>query len=598
MNLQQKNLNYNITEYLVFCKTVRLVPTIVVIPFEIHHDVQEVLLVKDEVAGIVVNNSNYKSISYANFNPLIGNIDTSAHSTFKLPNVKALSIVYLGSRNHINYGMLKEAVKQRIYWFIHGLPGAWRKEHVLIFILRKIRARLFLQLNSVARKVSSYVPLYGQIQRLFYSLLSKTMEERRFPNIMQIAEKGLLEREEFVPGRVIIVNTALAWGGAERQLVNTLNGLMRHGIHDVYLVCERLNESADHQFFKEQLPDMSIHCLDTLADINAFGLSAIQLKKLWFSISLLSPLIRDSVLHFVIEFLHRRPTVVHAWQDSTSINAGIAAVIVGVPRIVLSGRNMAPIHFKYHLGYMRSAYRFLATMPSITMLNNSESGARDYTKWLGLAPDRISVIYNGFDSNVIFRADKASVHAYKKKIGIPAYALIVGAIFRFYEEKDPLLWVKTVARVAHQRPDVWFLLIGTGIMKEKINKLAVSLGISKKLLMPGTEENPALPLSAMDIFLLTSKYEGTPNVLIEAQAIGVPVVTTEAGGVIDTIDVGKTGYVVKKRSAKLLADKVVQVLNDEGWRKKVHTEGPVFSRARFDLARMVQKTIEIYGDFR
>ena len=118
----------------------------------------------------------------------------------------------------------------------------------------------------------------------------------------------------------------------------------------------------------------------------------------------------------------RRPSVVHAWQDSTSIKAGIAAVIAGVPRIVLASRNATPINFTYYQDYMYPAYRALASLESIVFLNNSEAGAVDYTQWLGMPRERFVVVRNGVDLNHLKRIEETVIRDYRQSLGIPADA--------------------------------------------------------------------------------------------------------------------------------------------------------------------------------
>src|SRR5262249_52344848 len=153
-------------------------------------------------------------------------------------------------------------------------------------------------------------------------------------------------------------------------------------------------------------------------------------------------------------------SVVHAWQDAMSVEAGYAAKLPGVPRIILSARNMAPIHFAYHRPYMRGGYLELANCAEVTMLNNSEAGARDYASWLGSAPERLGIICNGVDLSALTQGREDP----RSRLGVSADAALIGSIFRFYEEKRPLLWMQTAALVARTRPDAHFVVFGVGPM--------------------------------------------------------------------------------------------------------------------------------------
>jgi glycosyltransferase involved in cell wall biosynthesis len=99
----------------------------------------------------------------------------------------------------------------------------------------------------------------------------------------------------------------------------------------------------------------------------------------------------------------------------------------------------------------------------------------------------------------------------------------------------------------------------------------------------------------MDVFLLTSRVEGMPNTVLEAQAVGVPVVAVDVGGVSEALAAGETGHAVAEDDPGKLADRVCAVLADRAWRAAVRSRGPAFVRERFGLRRMVAETLAAYG---
>src|SRR5262249_35000541 len=95
--------------------------------------------------------------------------------------------------------------------------------------------------------------------------------------------------------------------------------------------------------------------------------------------------------------------------------------------------------------------------------------------------------------------------------------------------------------------------------------------------------------------VLTSITEGTPNVLIKAQAAGRPVVAPDVGGVAEAMVSGLTGHLIATRSAKQLANAIVTILDDDEWRKNAAIQGPAFVAKRFSVDRMLRETLEAYG---
>lgn len=412
------------------------------------------------------------------------------------------------------------------------------------------------------------------------------------------ASEPLLSAESFVGGPIILCNNALAWGGVERQVVNTFRGVANRLGRAPFLLCVRLGWDPDYDFYKAALADYSTHLRNAMPlDAAQQILSAANpdyINRILATASWMPDDVQEEVIRFAAEFVALKPAVVHVWQDALSISAGYAAKLVGVPNVIVSSRNMAARRFAYHRPYMADAYRELASCSDIVMLNNSLAGAMDYAEWLGISPQRYGLIRNGVDPDEIARPDPVAVTELKERIGLPNKAVVVGSIFRFYPEKRPQLWIETAAAIARRRPDVHFVIFGTGPMKPNMSRVAERAGFGDRTHFPGTIEDAALGLSVMDLLLLTSEFEGTPNVVLEASLMGLPVVATPAGGTKEAIDPGVTGYVVSDDSAQSLAEQVIAALENSLWLESVKATGPRFIESTFGLDRMLDETLAIY----
>jgi glycosyltransferase involved in cell wall biosynthesis len=264
--------------------------------------------------------------------------------------------------------------------------------------------------------------------------------------------------------------------------------------------------------------------------------------------------------------------------------------------VILAGRNVSPRHFPYILlPLMRPAYLAMATRREALFINNSHGGAEDYADWLGLQPDRFRILYNGLDPSEATRAAPAQIQAFRERHGVPAQALLVGGMFRLSAEKRPDLWIDALLRVARQREEVHGLLFGAGPMRPELERRLSQAGIGDRVrLAPPTKES-ALALSAFDLLLLASRWEGTPNVVIEAQAIGTPVVVSGGGGAREALDPGVTGLFVDQPGADALADALRTLLDDPQRRQAFAAAGPGFVARRFGPDRMVAETLQLYG---
>jgi glycosyltransferase involved in cell wall biosynthesis len=402
---------------------------------------------------------------------------------------------------------------------------------------------------------------------------------------------------------ITLVIGTLGPGGSERQAATTLVGLADRGYRDLSLLCNRLDRPVD-RFYSHLLEGCSVSIAelyqglrDVDHDDNNEARACAELKVVMEKL----PVDLKDIPWYAQQFLATRPRVVHAWLDYTNVKAGLAAALIGIPRIVLSTRSVAPDHFALFQPYMREAYRVLAANPTVCLLNNSQAGARDYERWLGLPRGTFKVVRNGFDFSSLEVAEKSEgAREFRTRLGIPIGDPLVGSVLRFSEEKRPLLWVEVAARVAERRPDVRFLMVGDGPLREEARQRATACGLGNRIVMPGNEKDAAIAISAMDVFLLTSRLEGFPNVLIEAQALGVPVITTDGGGAAETLIQGRTGYAIPPHATDLLADTVLQVLENSPWSTVARQTAQRFVRERFSMSEMVDRTLDAYfarGEF-
>jgi glycosyltransferase involved in cell wall biosynthesis len=229
------------------------------------------------------------------------------------------------------------------------------------------------------------------------------------------------------------------------------------------------------------------------------------------------------------------------------------------------------------------------------MINNSTAGALDYARWLGISPTRFVIKRNGLDTMTIVRRPSDAVADLRKRLGIPAQAEIVGSMFRFHNEKRPHLWVETASEIAKRRPRCHFVIFGDGPLRQDTEALGERLGLTDRLHCPGTIADAALGLSLFDVFLLTSRFEGTPNTVLEASCLGIPVVATDAGGTRETINHGVTGLLATQAAAGEIAAQVIEILSSPQWRSQVTAEGPAFVERCFGLKRMISETFALHN---
>jgi glycosyltransferase involved in cell wall biosynthesis len=521
--------------------------------------------------------------------------------------VPAKDVYFIGPWRLITMAMLREAIRCELISFRVRIVTFWapvplRMIRAMARLPQPLRAAIFgmhrvpLRLWSAGRRLLARIIRFIRPDAIALAArISGGESLRAIP--LEAAFRHMLRAAApssgAVPGRIVHVCGNLQPGGAERQLVYVLRGLAQRNFESVRLLCHSLRpDTHDRRDFH-------------LNAVRAIGIEAREIRRRG-SASPMPPGLREvasalpsglltDILDLYWEFIETKPEIVHAWLDWDNVRSGLAAALAGVPRIVLSGRNINPSHFALYQPYMDPAYRVLSRHDNVTFVNNSRAGANDYADWIGIPRERIRVVHNGVDAGAWTRASDGITKALRATLGIPDDAFVVGGVFRLEAEKRPFLWIDTAVSIAQHLPGAWFVIFGQGSLREQIRTASVRSGISDRLVIPGLTEDVLSVMSAIDVLLLTSSGEGLPNVLLEAQSSGTPVVTTDVGGAGEAIDPCETGWAIASGRADDLAQQVVWLYAHPEVRSAVRDRGPAFVRRQFGVERMVCETAALYN---
>jgi glycosyltransferase involved in cell wall biosynthesis len=386
-------------------------------------------------------------------------------------------------------------------------------------------------------------------------------------------------------------------GGSEQQMVATAAGLLKSG-WDVRIMAQGSLQPGDPSVENEILslgitPHLGSDFAGPVGHSLAPGTEASDFPPIF--INRLGPVLAA--------IQHYRPTVVHGWLDVPGVVSALAACKLGVPRVVIGQRNCQEAMRIQEwpakiVDAVWQGYRAVSANSAVVMLNNSAAGAAGYEHWLRMRRGTIRVLYNGYMPESVHKPTVGEVAHFRASLGWTPDSPVVGTIMRFVKTKDPDLWLDTAAAIAKVKPDVRFLLAGYGTLRDEIAGRIDALGLADRIVLPGPVTDAGLIYAAVEVVLLTSRCEGVPNVLIEAQAAGCPVVVSSFSSASEAISDGRTGLLVTGRSATRLAQATTSILDDPAWAAQARIEGPAFVASRFDLERMVRETVNLYSSRR
>ena len=223
--------------------------------------------------------------------------------------------------------------------------------------------------------------------------------------------------------------------------------------------------------------------------------------------------------------------------------------------------------------------------PCARVITVSESVKRDFVAKTGVSPDLVTVIPSGVDLNVEPRA---------VPVLEPAHVPVVGTAGPLESLKGLPFFLGAASRVLQTGRDVEFIIAGAGPEEANLRRLARELGISSRVTFVPYLLNFAESLTAMDIFCLPSLQQGLGTIMLEAMALGLPVIASRVGGVYGVIHDQHNGLLVPPSNSRQLADRILELLCDPLRARHIGDNGRTLVQEEFGLHRMVTLTGELY----
>lgn len=326
--------------------------------------------------------------------------------------------------------------------------------------------------------------------------------------------------------------------------------------------------------------------------INALGKRAILIPVLCRSIS---PFY-DAIAFFAILKALRKEKfhVVHTHTAKAGILGRIAARIAGVKVIIHSphGHDFYGYFGRPASWFIVCAERFAALFcDRIHALTELEK--KDMLLFKICPQEKLEVIYSGVEVG-FSRPSQHLVDNIKTELSAKDKMYFVGMVGRLEPIKGVSYFIEAAKMVTQELDNVEFLIVGDGSLKEDLKKMAESLGLSANLAFMGWREDVNTILFTLDLLVLSSLNEAVGRCVLEAQAVGVPVVATRVGGVPEVVLDGVTGMLVPPKDPKKLAEAILFLLKADDKRRQMSEAGRGWVDEKFSDRVMVQKFEEMY----
>jgi glycosyltransferase involved in cell wall biosynthesis len=213
----------------------------------------------------------------------------------------------------------------------------------------------------------------------------------------------------------------------------------------------------------------------------------------------------------------------------------------------------------------------------------------------GVPASLISVIHNGIDTEAW--SPRRTVGTLRDELRLGQAFPVIGYVGRIMPEKDLATWLRAAALLARKFPSARFVLAGEGkdsATCNQLKQLAAELGIADRTYFLGYRSDLLPVYAAFDIFVLSSRREGLPNSILEAMALGLPVVTTDVAGARELVVDGQTGYVRPQGDARGMARAIIALAENERLRRHMSRSGRERIEREFSFVTRLERIEALY----
>jgi len=224
----------------------------------------------------------------------------------------------------------------------------------------------------------------------------------------------------------------------------------------------------------------------------------------------------------------------------------------------------------------------------------SESTAEFTTRARLMPAERTKVVYLGAPLDEFARPrSTAEIAAARQALGITPETIALGTITRLMPAKGNRYLIEAAPAVLARHPHARFFIVGEGELQPELEAQATALGLGDRLVFAGFTRDVAAALSAFDVVVFPSLWEGTPLTMFEALAMGKPIVATDADGLLDVLTDGRDALVVPKADAGRLAEAICRLVEQPELAARLGAESRT-TGARYDIAAFVRKMERLY----
>lgn len=378
--------------------------------------------------------------------------------------------------------------------------------------------------------------------------------------------------------KVLHIITRLANGGADENTLYTIKGL-DSAKYDIDLMIGEENNPG-------MMKDLELR-------------RGINLYKIKGMVRDVSPLKDLAALLRMYRIIKRNDyDIVHTHIAKAGVLGRIAAKLAGVPVIIhgIHGitfpRTIHPV--KQFL--FRNIERFCGLFTDCFIPVGEDMKQKYIDAGIG-QPERYKTIYSGMELDRFKRAadnSREKINKLKTEFGIKEDEIVIGNVSKIQKRKGYKYYLQVIAKITGEYDNVKFLIVGSGPHEDVIRSRVKEMGLTDSVIFTGFRKDVEDVFSIFDIKVLTSLWEGLPRVIIQAAAVGKPIVTFDVDGAWEIVEEGKNGFIVPMKDVDMMAEKIRLLIDDQELRQEMGRYSRDKVGDQWSVENMVKEIDELY----
>jgi glycosyltransferase involved in cell wall biosynthesis len=357
--------------------------------------------------------------------------------------------------------------------------------------------------------------------------------------------------------KILHINTERTWRGGEQQTLNLLAGL-----NERQITCHLICQAGSPMEKRAVRAGVDVFPITMRGEIDLAA--SFQIRKL--------------IKEFNYNIIHAHTSHAHSLAFLASINTGVIRLVTRRVDFTIFRNRFLPLNgIKYR--FMADYYIAISKKIKAVMVAD------------GIAADRIFVVHSGIDLDRFSGVAGDSL--------IPEFHLhpdqrVVINVAHLAGHKGQQFLVRAIPHVLEKIPGVRFFIIGEGELLTELQTLSDSLGITQALTFTGFRGDVGAFYNIADLFVMSSVQEGLGTAMIDALALGKPVVAANAGGIPEIIKDGETGRLVDAANPLALAQGIIQMLTNKDQAQAMAQRGQALVKEKFSIDAMVENNLAVY----